>query len=384
VRLLKLAFRAVLEWRRFIAPAVAAVAAVSAIVTLAGSAVAPVADAVRDRSRFELGEYAGPVPAPAAGDRLRGLGSTGLLVSASRTAAGVLASPGELLLVRVHRTDLGVELAFRGIADHSPAGSESPPSSGDAVLLAPRDGFGLRADAPPRWSSDTDRQRATRPVGRLTVVERASDESATLLVHDATLLDEVEWAGDREPTVRVRVRGAAGPLAGRAAQALPAGLTPTAWREVAAERLRPLRSAMRLLATVLVALATATLVPGQILLANRTAPSLRVLAAWGFAPRMRSRLLVAMGAFASCFASVLGSAVGLGLAAVMNARERPAVSLLPPDLAERLAPLAVSVTPSVEWAGAAAAVAALLGALTALPSAGMAATVTARRNLWHW
>jgi len=167
--------------------------------------------------------------------------------------------------------------------------------------------------------------------------------------------------------------------------------------------LAPLSRSLVLLVGILASLAVGTLLPGQLLLARRAGESLQLLRAWGFGRPAIARLVTFAGAFSAGLAGTVGAALGLAAAAILNAQGRPAVSLLPAETAVRLAPVLAGgsatlypatldtamlypamVTPSVGWALACIAVATLLGAVTALPSARVAATLDVRRDVWHW
>ncbi len=377
MRLIKLAIRSVLEWRRSVSPSVATVAIVSALVTVAGSVYEPITQAVHQTYRIHLGEYAGEMPADSADRLTRRAASAGALVSiTSPPTAGTLDSIADLLLVRASFADLADELAFREMSASLTGAARDGLSAGDAVLLA----GGPEAEA---------------LVGRVARLSTAGEPALTQILAIGSTPESgpelLVHAPERGGRVRVRLRGEAEPLDTAALQAAgfdvesgsEAGtsdaLVATAWLERATERTTTLTRGVRILVLVLASLAVTTLVPGHLLLLDRAGPTLRLLHGWGFTPRDRGMLLVAMGGFASLVASAAGAALGLAVASIMNAGGTSALNLLPLDLADSLADTTRTVTPAVGWAGACVAASTLLGALTALPSARIAATLNERR-----
>jgi len=290
VRLIKLAVRSVIEWRRLVVPSVATVLVVSALITVVGSVREPIELEARRASRLHLGEYASEMTGEDAARLIRAAEPLDALVSVvSPPTAGVLDSTADLLLVRVSSTNLDSELAFRGLSDSLSAGAGQALSAGDAVLLAGgSEAEGLKGRVA-RLSTD-----ARAVLTRILATGPMPEGGPELLIHAPETGDAAR--------VRVRVRGNAEPLdavalqeAGIAADTLVA----TDWLAAATERTAALRRAVRILVLVLASLAVATLIPGHLLLLDRAAPTFRLLLGWGFRPRDRGLVLVAMGSFAS-------------------------------------------------------------------------------------
>ncbi|MFW6356442.1 MAG: hypothetical protein ACOC2Y_06945 [Spirochaetota bacterium] len=371
MRLLKLALRAVVEWRASSVPAVAAVALVAAVATLAGSVYVPIAAEIEEAVRVAYGEASGSLDASTAREIAASAESQDVLVSASITRPGALDSVADLLLVRVVRTDLRRELRFRGREDRALEGADFAP--GDAVLFtagqiaATREGRVSRVFTP-----DGDglvRIVRTAPAshrGTELVINEPYAEPTTDSAIEVLVRGRNDTIRDLRPFVR-------------------SGLSETGWKTTAARINRGVSSSLQVLLGALLALAVGTLVPGQLLLARRARPFMQLLSAWGFTRRAIRWFTVGMGAFSAAAAAVVGGGLGLVAAGVMNARPVPAAELLPLRLAEQVSAYSVgAVTPAMGWAAATVATATLLGALTALPSALIAGRLSVRRGLWHW
>ena len=291
MRLVKLALRMVVAWRGSVHAAVAATVAVSAIATLAASVVVPLRVAVTERHRVRFdGELAAAVAPSEAEYAAREAEASGALVSLAVREAATLDADGDLLLVRLVRTDLPTELAFRVLTDAVELGSLSP---NDAVLLS-RNGDGTER-AVGRVSTQ-DSVHLVRIVG----VAAAGPRGAELLVHDPAALPGGA-ASAAGVDVDVRARGAGGPVPRAARDALVAqtALEATGWRESAREVLAPLSRSLVLLVGILASLAVGTLLPGQLLLARRAGESLQLLRAWGFGRPAIARLVTFAGAFSA-------------------------------------------------------------------------------------
>ncbi|MFW6260389.1 MAG: hypothetical protein ACOC6J_02285 [Spirochaetota bacterium] len=402
MRLAKLALRMVISWRGSAYAAVAATVAVIAIATLAASIVVPIRLGVTERFRLQFdGELAATLSPDDAASAARESRAAGARVSLAAREAATLEANGELLLVRLARVDLPSELAFRGlthIVDPAALASVSP---NDAVLL----GSGAH-----RSNDGTVGRLATQSdthLARIVGTAPSGPHGAELLLHDPRALP---GGAVSAAVIHVRARGTGRVMSRSVREALTAGtsLEPTGWRETAATVLAPVTRTLVLLLGILASLAAGTLLPGQLLLVRRAAESLQLLRAWGFDRGAVARLVVLVGAFSAGLAGTAGAGIGLAASAVLNAQERPAATLLPAGTAVELAPvlgaapwdgaaaeagpaatarasaLGAVVTPSVGWALACVAIATLLGVVTALPSARIAATLDGRRDVWHW
>lgn len=413
MRLVKLAARMVVAWRGSVYAAVAATVAVTAIATLAASVVGPIRLAVTERYRLRFeGELAARLPAHEAERVAREAEAAGARVSLAVRGEATLDSDGDLLLVRLALVDLPAELAFRGLAHVVEPEVLEAASPNDAVLLS-RSGDGTARAVGRVATPNADR------LARIAGSAPAGPRGAELLVHDPAALAPGATDGG---AVDVRVRGIGGRLTRRAREALVARtpLEPTGWREAARAVLAPVSRGLVLLVGILASLAVGTLLPGQLLLLRRAGESLQLLRAWGFPRRAVARLVTLAGAIGAGAAGAAGAGIALAAAAVLNAQGRPASSLLPAGTAVDLSPvlaadtasadtaaagttaaqaagtavaaaasqppsaLIATVTPSVGWALACVAIATLLGAVTALPSARIAATLDGRRDVWHW
>ncbi len=143
----------------------------------------------------------------------------------------------------------------------------------------------------------------------------------------------------------------------------------------------------------------ASLMPNAALLSRRMQPSHAVLHVWGFPERSRRAWVFSTAGLAAGAAAVAGGAVGLLVAAVGSARGSLAIGLFPPGLiplsnesllshvpvdpgqsALTEAISAALITPSVGYFAAVVVVSTLLGAVSALPSLDLAATVGMRKH----
>lgn len=408
MRLAKLALRMVISWRSSVYAAVAATVAVTAIATLAASIVVPIRLGVTERFRRQFdGELAATLSPEEAASAASEARAAGARVSLAAREAATLEANGELLLVRLARVDLPSELAFRGLTRVVEPPALASVSPNDALLL----------DSAANRSSDGTvgrlRTQNDAYLARIVATAPSGPRGAEVLLHDP---DALSGGARSEPEIHVRARGIGGVMPRSAREALTArtALEPTGWRESAGTVLAPVSRSLVLLLGVLASLAAGTLLPGQMLLVRRAAESLQLLRAWGFDRRAVARLVVLAGAFSAGLAGTAGAGMGLAASAVLNAQERPATTLLPPGTAVELAPVlgaapwdgaaaeagatttagaaatarasafGAVVTPSVGWALACVAMATLLGVVTALPSARIAATLDGRRDVWHW
>jgi hypothetical protein len=375
VRVFKLALRMVLAWRGSVYAAVAAVALVAGIVTLAGAVWVPVrAGTERSFRREVAGELEASIDPGRAGAVVEAIEQTGGLASIVAREAGALDGTGTLLLVRVERGDLRRELAFRGRLGEVQANDGGGFAANDAVLLT--DGERPSGRVLRLWSGGESR------LIRVVALLPQGASGPALLLHEPGVV-----AAPHSDTLIVRARGEGEPLGDAQRYLETFGLHDTGWNEASTHALAPLVEGTSLLALTLAVLAVVTLLPGTMLLVRRARPSLALLFAWGFGRETLRLLVVLIGALSAAFAAAVGGSVALGVATVMNARGRPAIELLPLDIAQRLRPYleagSASVTPSVEWAIACVAAATLLGALTALPSVALCDRLIARQDLWH-
>ena len=429
MRLFKLALRTVLVWRGSLYAAVAAVAVVAAIATIAGSVVSPLTTAVRLAFRTSIsGELAGRLHPDEIAELERRTDALDVAISVTRHEPGVLETSAGLLTVDVVHTRLANELEYAILdlllpatpaaeaapdTELAPGEDQAPGQARDASLTS-GDAL-LRADGSEAAELAGSVVRLSLPEGgrlvRILDVAPAGPAGPRLLVNVPAAGADASGGATRE----VRLRGIGGPLAEARAEVTELGLQPTGWTDEARRVLRPLRDGVGLLLGILTLLAAATLIPGNLLIARRARPSLELLSAWGFAPAAKRRVVLFIGATGAGLAAAAGAAVGLAATAVMNARLRPAVSLLPLDVARTLEPFLADasvrlselatapepgptaldagpavlaaagvVTPSVGWALVAVGTATLLGVLAALPSAMNSATLGPRRGLWHW
>jgi len=365
----------VLAWRGSVYAAVAAVALVAGIVTLAGAVWVPVrAGTERSFRREVAGELEASIDPGRAGAVVEAIEQTGGLASIVAREAGALDGTGTLLLVRVERGDLRRELAFRGRLGEVQANDGGGFAANDAVLLT--DGERPSGRVLRLWSGGESR------LIRVVALLPQGASGPALLLHEPGVV-----AAPHSDTLIVRARGEGEPLGDAQRYLETFGLHDTGWNEASTHALAPLVEGTSLLALTLAVLAVVTLLPGTMLLVRRARPSLALLFAWGFGRETLRLLVVLIGALSAAFAAAVGGSVALGVATVMNARGRPAIELLPLDIAQRLRPYleagSASVTPSVEWAIACVAAATLLGALTALPSVALCDRLIARQDLWH-
>ena len=377
MRLLKLAIRAAVSWRRSISASVAAVTLVGALLVVAGSVYEPIRDGVHDAQRSIRGELAGVVDGDVARRLVERFGPS-TLVSVTRHEPAAIEVGSDFLMVRAVRGDVLAELSFRGL--HLASNGADPRlaerlTPGDGVLLATNDDgtepFGRIGRLATATGERLIRVLATAPV---------AGDGPELLVYDP----RIDSAGD---DLLVRVRGSREPLDRRERRIAEERLSVTEWQPEARRLLEPMRRGILILTATLLSLVVGTLIPGQLLLAKRARASFALLAAWGFPGRAIMAVTVLIGAISTGVAGATGAAIGLAVASVMNTLERSATELVPIGIAEGLAAAVVTppvVTPSVAWAASWIAIAALSGATAALPSAVMAATLTRRRGLSHW
>ncbi len=391
VRLFKLAWRAVFAWRKSIRAAYASIAIAGVVVVLAGSVIDPIRHAVREIQRSSLGEYAGLVDAAVAANLREQLplspqtsasaAPPALLASISRRVGVAIGLDGDLMLAEATHTDLHRELVYRRLYDFA---SDLPEefAAGEAIVIAADVSAADFRSRVLRIGSGDD-ATIVRVVGTVGM----GTDGLQLLIHDPE--PDPDWG---PYLVRIRGRGGA-PVAPLGREALPSaaeGLSETGWEDHARRIVTPIERGGAVLALVLAGLATGGLVPGHLLLARRTGPSRALLSVWGFPRRTLAWFVVVVGATGGAVAAAAGSAAGLAIAAVMNARARPAAGLLPLGLAEELEMLApgvsamAAVTPSMAWAAGCIAVTTLLGAVTALPAAGRGATMEADRGRRLW
>ena len=377
MRLVKLAIRAAMSWRRSISASVASVTLVGALLVVAGSVYEPIHQGVHDAQRSIRGELAGVVDGDVARRLLESFGPA-TIVSVSRRRLAAIEVGADFLIVRAVHGDVLGELSFRGlhpVPDRIDPRLTERLTPGDAVLLATNDTAAQPAGRIGRLATTTGerlvRVLATAPV---------AGDGPELLVHDPRI-------GSFEGDLLVRVRGSREPLDRREQRLAEERLSATEWQPEARRLLAPMRRGVVVLTVTLVSLTVGTLIPGQLLLGRRARGSFVLLSAWGFPRRALVAVTVLIGAVGTAIAGTLGAAIGLAVASVMNTLERSATELIPIGMAEELTAAMVTppvVAPAVGWAAGWIGIATLLGAATALPSAAMAATLTRRRGLSHW
>lgn len=362
MRLLKLAFRMALEYRRSLLSTAAAMMLVALVVTAGGSVLASLGEQARAYYRRDQGVYAGVLAPPAYAELQSELSSAGE-ISAAVTDIGVLSVSDQLILVRTALTDLNQELAYRSIDPLEEVSIQDGVLVGGAQTLSELQGRVVRAETTGTGSEFV----------RIRAVHAEGSREATLLIHRPEELDS--------SPVTVRVHRSDGR---RAALPEHVPLASTEWRDAADSVLSPLRSRFAFLMAALIVIATAVLLPAQLVLARRTVEVHRLLLLWGFTAKARAAVVYLIGAVIGAVASTAGGVMGMVVISVLNAGGATALELLPFAWRESFALLThTPATPSIEWAIASIGVSTLLGVVTALPTAPFVATLLSRRSVWN-
>jgi hypothetical protein len=363
VRLVKLAFRIAVEYRRSLFATAAALVLVSIVATAGGSVLASLGTATHDFVRLRWGDYRGELAPPVYAE-LQSRLDAGVSMSAAVPESAAFSVGGQLILVQLAWVDLARELAYRRL----PAPDTINPN--DGVLIG---GAGSIAELEGRVARATASRSGTTFV-RIRQVHPQGDGQATVLVHAPGRLEE------QPVTVRFTERPSAVDDSGLDGIAVAR----SDWRSDASRILSPLRTRFAFLIAALILISGAVLLPAQIVLARRTLRIHRLLVVWGFNARERALLIHLIGASIGAVASIAGSLIGMLIVSVLNAGEASALELLPFAWRESFdLILATPATPSMGWALATIGLSTLLGVVTAFPTAPFVATLLSRRSVWN-
>lgn len=326
------------------------------------------------RSETRLGDVTGGYgPADLSGTDL----APGVMISTAYASPAVLETDGQSVLCTVWFTSLKRELEFRGLTH----GDAELPASGDAELPMPDD---AALHVPGLGTLNLEGIQA------VALAEGRPSEAPWV---DGRLLILLPWevlpgAVDSSGLIMTRIVRARGvtPFADEVAEqvAVTLDLSPTGWEEQANERMQQLAIIAAILIGFLTLAGGIAAAPSASIVVRRHGTDFRLLIDTGYSRSRVVRLVTLVSALSGGISALIGAAAAAIFLTIAGLRGGVAPSFLPlfwqstnPPLAP-LAP-AAPLLPMIIAIG----LAMLVGALSALPAAKVAATIGPHGRLWR-